>query len=35
MSTVEWAQVIFLAVVAIVGIGGMIFVIFFDKKNDK
>ncbi len=34
MSIVEWTQVGFLALVAIVGIGGMIKVMFYDKKEE-
>jgi hypothetical protein len=29
----DWAQIVFLAIVAIVGIGGMIKVLFFDKAE--
>ena len=32
MSIVDWGQVIFLAIVALAGIGGMIKVLFLDKK---
>ena len=31
MSLLDWGQVIFLAIVALVGVGGMIKVLFFDK----
>jgi len=33
MSIVDWGQVLFLTIVAIVGIGGMIKVLFMDKKD--
>lgn len=31
MTLLDWGQVIFLAIVVLVGIGGMIKVLFFDK----
>ncbi len=35
MSIMEWGQVAFIALVAIIGIGGMIKVLFFDKNEKK
>jgi hypothetical protein len=35
MTTLDWAQVIFLAIVASVSLYGMIKVIFFDKDEPK
>ncbi len=34
MTILDWAQVGFLALVVIAGVGGMIKVLFFDKKED-
>lgn len=31
MNIIDWAQVIFLSLVVIIGIGGMIKVLFYDK----
>jgi hypothetical protein len=33
MSIVDWGQVIFLAIVVLAGVGGMIKVLFIDKKE--
>ena len=32
MTMLDWSQVIFLSIVVLVGIGGMIKVLFIDKK---
>jgi hypothetical protein len=34
MNIVDWGQVIFLAIVVIAGVGGIIKVLFLDKKED-
>jgi len=34
MTILDWAQVGFLAVVVLIGVGGMIKVLFLDKKED-
>jgi len=33
MTILDWSQVGFLAIVALIGVGGMIKVLFLDKKN--
>jgi hypothetical protein len=33
MTMLDWGQVAFLAVVVIIGVGGMIKVLFMDKKD--
>ena len=33
MTILDWAQVGFLAVVVLIGVGGMIKVLFLDKKD--
>ena len=35
MTILDWAQVGFLAVVVLIGVGGMIKVLFLDKKEDN
>ena len=34
MSIVDWGQVIFLAIVVLAGVGGMIKVLFMDRKEE-
>ena len=34
MSILDWSQVGFLAIVVLVGVGGMIKVLFLDKKDE-
>lgn len=33
MTMLDWGQVVFLAVVVIIGVGGMIKVLFMDKRD--
>jgi hypothetical protein len=35
MTTLDWAQIIFIAIVACVSLYGIIKVIFFDKNSSK
>jgi hypothetical protein len=34
MTLLDWSQVTFLAIVVVIGVGGMIKVLFMDKKED-
>lgn len=34
MTLLDWSQVAFLAIVVVIGVGGMIKVLFMDKKED-
>lgn len=33
MTVLDWSQIAFLSIVVIIGVGGMIKVIFFDKSK--
>lgn len=35
MTILDWSQVGFLVLVVLIGVGGMIKVLFLDKKEDK